>query len=94
LRNLASGIGATNGNAVVYAFPLIGDMDELEKNAGKLVRKTKFISISDIDAHAAVNGVSFAKDQEHKFRVGKLDMNRCEVNFFTFFSLEWIVALR
>ena len=87
LRDLANGIGKTNGNAVVYALPLIADMDELEANAGKLIRKTKFISISDIDIQAAAQNpsVSFTKGMEHNFRVGKFDLNRCEVNFFFFF---------
>lgn len=87
LRDLANGIGKTKGNAVVYALPLIADMDELEANAGKLIRKTKFISIADIDFQAAAQkpSVSFTKGMEHNFRVGKFDLNRCEVNFFFFF---------
>jgi len=87
LRDLANGIGKIKGNAVVYALPLIADMDELEANAGKLIRKTKFISIADIDYQAAAQtpSVSFVKGKEHKFRVGKEDMSRCEVNFFFFF---------
>jgi hypothetical protein len=84
LRNLAAGIGGANQNAVVYAMPLIADMNELEANAGKLIRKTKFISIADIDAQALLKGNPFVKDQEHNFRVGKFDMNRCEVNFYFF----------
>lgn len=85
LRDLSNGIGKTNGNAVVYAFPLISNMAELEANAGKLIRKTKFISIADIDAQAKANSVVFNKGQEHNFRVGKSDMNRCEVNYFYLF---------
>ena len=87
LKDLANGIGKTKGNAVVYALPLIADMDELEANAGKLIRKTKFISIADIDSQAANQNpsVSFTKGKEHNFRVGKFDLNRCEVNFFFFF---------
>jgi hypothetical protein len=86
LRNLANGIGKTKGNAVVYALPLIADMDELEANVGKLIRKTKFISIADIDSQAAAQkpSVSFTKGKDHNFRVGKFDLNRCEVNFFFF----------
>ncbi len=86
LRDLANGIGKTKGNAVVYALPLIADMDELEANAGKLIRKTKFISIADIDRQAAAQkpSVSFTKGMEHNFRVGKFNLNRCEVNFFYF----------
>jgi hypothetical protein len=85
LRELSDGIGKVHGNAVVYALPLIGDMNDLESNAGKLIRKTKFISIKDIDAQALINKVTITKNVEHNFRVGQLDMNRCEVNFFFFF---------
>jgi hypothetical protein len=85
LRNLANGAGANHGNAVVYAFPLISDMNDLEANAGKLIRKTKFISIADIDAQAISNKVSFTLGKEHKFRVGKFDMNRCEVNYYYYY---------
>lgn len=85
LRNLANDVGAKNGNAVVYGLPLISNMQELEDNAGKLIRKTKFISIEDIDAQAIANKVSFTKGHRHNFRVGKFDMSRCEVNFFFFF---------
>lgn len=87
LRNLANGEGGKLGNAVVYAFPLIKDMEELEANAGKLIRKTKFISIKDIDKQALKNKVSIIKDHEHNFRVGKNDMNRCEVNYFYYYYL-------
>lgn len=85
LRKLANGVGKNKGNAVVYAFPLIKDMDDLEANAGKLIRKTKFISIADIDKEATKAKVTFTKGQAHNFRVGTSDMNRCEVNFFFFF---------
>lgn len=88
LRNLANGIGGQKGNAVVYAFPLIKDMSELEANAGKLVRKTKFVSIADIDREATKAKVTFTKGQTHNFRVGTPDMNRCEMNYFFFFFNE------
>lgn len=85
LRDLADGIGGENKNAVVYAFPLIDDMEELEANSGRLIRKTKFVSVADIDAQAKANGVSFERGHTHNFRVGKFDMSRCEVNFYFFF---------
>lgn len=88
LRNLANGVGGEKGNAVVYAFPLIKDMDELEANAGKLVRKTKFISISDIDKEATKANVTFTMGQTHNFRVATTDMSRCEVNYFYYFFNE------
>lgn len=85
LRELASGIGSKQGNAVVYAFPLIADMKELEDNSGRLVRKTKFISINDLDEQAVKNNVTFTKGQEHNFRVGRYDSNRCEVNYYYYY---------
>lgn len=85
LRDLADGIGKAKGNAIVYALPLIADMAELEAFAGKLIRKTKFVSIADIDAQATLNGVTIAKNVEHSFRVGVDDMNRCEMNLLFFF---------
>ena len=87
LRDLSDGIGNVNGNAVVYAFPLIADMEEMEKHAGKLLRRTKFISIKNIDEQAEQNDVEIERDKEHKFRICALDMNRCEVNF-SFFSFK------
>jgi len=88
LRKLANGIGSKKGNAVVYALPLIADMNDLEYNAGKLIRKTKFISILDIDLQALKNNVSFTFGKEHNFRVSTSDMNRCEVNDLYFLFSE------
>lgn len=85
LRHLANYIGSKKGNAVVYAFPLIADMNDLEENTGRLLRKTKFVSIADIDLQAKVNNVIITRGQEHNFRIGLSDMNRCEINFFFFF---------
>lgn len=85
LRKLSDGIGKKKGNAVVYGFPLIKDMDDLEANAGNLVRKTKFISIADLDLEAAKANVTFTRNHQHNFRIGVTDMNRCEVNYFFFF---------
>ncbi len=82
LKELVNGVGSEDGNAVVYAFPLIADMDDLEKNAGRLIRKTKFISVTDIEAQATQNNVTIARNQHHNFRVGKFDMNKCEVNYY------------
>lgn len=85
LQDLANGIGAQKGNAVVYAFPLIESMLDLEQNTGKLLRKTKFVSIADIDTQAVSNNVKIKKDKEHNFRIGKFDMSRCEVNYYYYF---------
>jgi len=80
LQELANGIGSNKGNAVVYAFPLIKNMEEMEENAGKLIRKTKFVSISDIDNQAKKAKTPFVYGQEHSFKIGKYDFNRCEMN--------------
>lgn len=85
LRELANGIGKEKGNAVVYAFPLIANMAELEENAGKLIRKTKFVSILDIDNQAKINKVKIETDKVHNFRIGKFNMNRCEVNYYYYY---------
>ena len=85
LRNLAAGVGNARGNAVVYAFPLIADMNEMEQYSGKLVRRTKFISITDIDLEAVRNGVTINMNQEHSFRIDAVDLDRCELNYFYFF---------
>ena len=87
LRNLADNIGKEKGNAVVYAFPLIKNMADLENNAGKLLRKTKFVSIKDIDIQAEVNKVKLKKRKEHNFRIGKDDMDRCEVNYYYYYFI-------
>ncbi len=65
-------------------------MDDMEANAGNLVRKTKFISIKDIDLEASKAKVEFKRNKQHNFRVGINDMNRCEVNYyyFPFFGID------
>lgn len=84
LRELSQQVGAQRGNAVVYAFPLIESMEALEANAGKLIRKTKFISVQEIEQEALRCGKTFVINQERKFRVGQANMDRCEVNFLFF----------
>lgn len=85
LQNLAAGIGATRRNAVVYAFPLIADMSEMEQHSGSLVRRTKFISVADIDLEAVKNGVTITRNQEHNFRIDAVDLDRCELNYFYYY---------
>ncbi|GBF44411.1 hypothetical protein LPTSP2_37140 [Leptospira ellinghausenii] len=88
LKNLANAEGSKIGNAVVYALPLIESMEDLENNAGKIISKTKFISVLEIDKQAANQNppIYIKEDQEHNFRVCKKNMERCEVNqtFFEF----------
>ncbi|MDQ1151196.1 hypothetical protein QE382_003180 [Sphingobacterium zeae] len=90
LRELGNAEGGKVGNAVVYALPLIADMNELERNAGKLIRKTKFISIKDIDnqAESQTPPKPIKENYEHNFRVCLSNMDRCEVNydFFQFYG--------
>jgi hypothetical protein len=88
LRNLAQGIGTTNGNCVVYALPLIRDIEEMEKNAGKLIRKTKFISIHDLDTQAKKNNICFTAGKHHNFRIDPTNMDRCEVNYYYYYYSE------
>lgn len=80
LRDLIARIGSQKGNAVVYAFPLIEDMEELERYAGKLIRRTKFVSVNDIDLQAAKDQVLINRNEEHSFKICKINMNRCEMN--------------
>ena len=78
LRNLSNGAGKNRGNAVVYAFPLIRDMEELSRHAGRLLSRTKFVSIKDIDILAGATPIRAG--EEHSFRISATNMNRCELN--------------
>jgi hypothetical protein len=83
LKDLATKAG--NEDAVVYAFPRIVDNKQLEENVGKLLRKTSFISISEMDAKAIENVVTIDDGNAHKFRACYNDYHKNEVNFFLFF---------
>lgn len=83
LKDLATNAG--NKDAVVYAFPRIVDNKQLEENVGKLLRKTSFISIAEMDAKATENGVNIYDGNAHKFRTCYNDYHKNEVNFFFFF---------
>lgn len=83
LTDLATSAG--NGNAVVYVFPRIVNETQLQNNIGKLLNKTSFISIADIDAKATANKVKIDDGNAHKFRTCYSDFNKSEVNFFFFF---------
>jgi hypothetical protein len=83
LQELAKNAG--NEDAVVYVFPRIVNISQLEQNIGKLIRKTSFISISDIDKKASANGVTIDDGESHKFRTCYNDYDKNEVNFFFFF---------
>jgi hypothetical protein len=80
LRNLAKGIGSAQYNAVVYGFPLIKDMDDLEAKAGRIIRHTKFVSVTDIDTQARIKNIEFKLNEKHSFRICSSDMNKCELN--------------
>ncbi len=83
LKDLANKAG--NKDAVVYVFPRIVNNEQLQKNVGKLLRKTSFISISEMDSKAAANNVTIDDGNPHKFRTCYHDYNKNEVNFFFFF---------
>lgn len=83
LKDLATKAG--NEDAVVYVFPRIVDNKQLENNVGKLLRKTSFISIAEMDAKATENNVTIDDGNAHKFRTCYNDYNKNEVNFFFFF---------
>jgi hypothetical protein len=82
LRELAANAG--NGNAVVYVFPRIVNELQLQQNIGNILKKTSFISVSDIDAKATANGVTIDDNNPHKFRTCYIDQNRNEVNYYFF----------
>jgi hypothetical protein len=84
LQDLAKAkVGA--GHPVLYCFPRITTDQQVRDNAGRLLHKTSFISVVDIDAKAALNKVTINVGTAHKFRADyhKYDFN--EVNFFFFF---------
>lgn len=82
LTDLAKSAG--NKDAVVYVFPRIVDQSQLEQNIGKLLNKTSFISITDIDNKAAANGININDNKPHKFRTSYDDFNKNEINFDIF----------
>jgi hypothetical protein len=73
------------GHPVLYCFPRITTDQQVRDNAGRLLHKTSFISVADIDVKAALNKVTINVGTAHKFRADyhKYDFN--EVNFFLFF---------
>jgi hypothetical protein len=73
------------GHPVLYCFPRITSDQQVRDNAGKLLHKTSFISISDIDAKAAINGVAINVGTAHKFRADYNDYNTNEVNYYFYF---------
>lgn len=78
LKELA--INAGNENAVVYVFPRIVNENQLQDNIGKLLIKTSFISIEDIDSKAASNKIIIDDGNPHKFRTCYNDYNKNEIN--------------
>lgn len=83
LKDLAKKAG--NEDAVVYVFPRIINNKQLEENIGKLLRKTSFISITEIDAKAKANNITIDDGNAHNFRTCYNNYHRNEVNFFLFF---------
>jgi hypothetical protein len=83
LTDLAAKAG--NKDAVLYVFPRIVNEVQLMANVGRLLGKTSFISLSDIDAKAALAGVTIDDGRPHKFRTCYHEYYKNEVNFFFFF---------
>jgi len=82
LQKLAKSVGKQD--AVVYVFPRIVSIQQLQDNIGKLLSKTSFISIAEMDLKAAEKGVTIADKNAHKFRTCYDDHSKNEVNFFFF----------
>lgn len=76
---------AVVGHPVLYCFPRITTDQQVRDNAGRLLHKTSFISVADIDAKAALNKVTINVGAVHKFRADYNDYDCNEVNFFLFF---------
>lgn len=78
LKTLAQHAG--NKKAVVYVFPRIVNEIQLGKNIGSLLNKTTFLSIDDIDAKAAANGITIDDGKPHRYRTCYNDWSKNEVN--------------
>lgn len=78
LKTLA--LKAGNKDAVVYVFPRIVNETQLTQNIGKLLGKTTFLSIDDIDTKAAANKIKIDDGNPHKFRTCYRDWSRNEIN--------------
>lgn len=76
---------ASAGHPVLYCFPRITTDQQVRDNAGRLLHKTSFISVADIDVKAALNKVTINVGTAHKFRADYNDYDFNEVNFFFFF---------
>lgn len=85
IRRLSDHITQQNGNAVVYAFPLIKDIPDLDNNAGKIIRLTKFISIKDIDDEAIKQNRPFEENHSHSYRICAENMDKTEMNYYYYY---------
>ena len=83
LKELA--LNAGQKDAVLYVFPRIVSIKQLEQNIGNLTRKSSFISIAEMDKKASENGVNIDDGNAHKFRTCYNDYDKNEVNYFYFF---------
>jgi len=79
LKDIAKKAG--NRNAAVYVFPLIVNTEQLNDNIGRLLKKTSFISIDDIDRIAGLHGITIDDGQSHKYRACYADPYKNEVNW-------------
>ncbi len=85
LRKLSKNITKKHGNAVIYAFPLIKDIEDLDRNAGEIIRRTKFISIKDIDKEAKKQKHPFEEDKKHCYRICAKHLERSELNYYYYY---------
>ena len=83
LQEISSKAG--NKDAAVYVFPRIVNEDQLTENIGKLLTKTSFISVSEIDDKAMAHCVKIDDGHSHKFRTSYDDYNLSEINYFFFY---------
>ncbi len=72
------------GHPVLYCFPRITSDQQVRDNMGKLLHKTSFISILDIDSKAALKGITINEGTAHKFRADYNNYNLSEVNLILF----------
>jgi hypothetical protein len=69
------------GSYILYAFPLFDDTDEFLAHLGRLIRRTKFITIRSLDNHARNHSprIDLAIGK-HQVRIDAERIDRCEVH--------------
>lgn len=80
LRTLTEEVGV-QPESVMYVFPRITEKADFQSNIGNLVSKTSFVPVLDLDAQAAVNGLTIDNGNKHNYRTS-YDGSRSEVNYY------------